>query len=167
MDRQSSLLSDHLVELLVKQVEHEVYNAHLYRTFASWCDANGLKNSTKIFNEQYEEEQGHAKQIWEYIQDCGVFVPFPKVDQIKVDEIDSDGKEIFKKLFELSLEREILTTEDLKAIAKAALDEGDYITFIFLKELLLNQVTEEKEAHDRLDAFKHTTDNLIVDHYLE
>lgn len=167
MGRESSLLNDEIVLLLKKQFVHEMSNAFLYRTFASWCDANGLRKSTKIFEDQYEEESSHANAIWTYLQDCGIFVQHPEIKAINIEEIDNDQKDTFRRLFELSLEREIQTTEDLKNIAKVAINSGDYITFHFLEDLLINQVTEEKEAHDRLDAFKHSSDNLVIDRYLK
>ena len=167
MNRNSSLLDDIVVDLLKKQLAHETYNANLYRTFASWCDANGLKNSTKIFNDQFVEEHSHANKIWDYLQDCGIFVQYPAIEEINITDIENDDEGTFKKLFELTLEREIITTESLKKINKAALSVDDYITSNFLRKLLLYQVTEEKEAHDRLDAFKHSKDNLVIDSYLE
>lgn len=167
MERNSSLLNDEIISLLEKQVEHETYNSILYRTFASWCDANGLKKSAEIFNNQFTEEQSHATALWEYLQNCGVFVQYPTIKGVDINEINNDAKSTFKLLFELSLEREISTTESLKKIASVALNDGDHITYLFLRDLLMNQITEEKEAHDRLDAFKHSSDNLVIDSYLE
>lgn len=169
MSRQKTFISEKIADLLIEQVGHEIYNSHLYLTFASWCKYTGFKNAFKIFMDQYEEEKGHSIKIWEYLQEAGVFVEVPKIDPTDGEKlgIDSDSFDTFKRLFELSMEAEIKTTTSIKKIASAALEEGDHMTYQWISYLLSQQVTEEDEARDRLDVFSHTKDAIMADHYLE
>ena len=57
--RRKCTLSDNMVELLIRQLKHELYNHNLYRTFANFFGTQGLAVLEQYYINRAEEEKLH------------------------------------------------------------------------------------------------------------
>ena len=55
--RRICTLSDKMVELLLRQLSHELYNHNLYRSFANYYGINGLAVLESYYIKRAEEEK--------------------------------------------------------------------------------------------------------------
>lgn len=143
-------------EILLKlygQICVEGYNSQFYLKIFSCLKNKGLDNLAEFFQKQYFDEETHKKKIVDYIvgrnEDVKLF-SIPEVD------FTFDG---IVSLSETYLEREKNTTESLKRIASAAVNEGDYLTYNFAIDLLREQFEEEEKAFTFKDKALLTSDD--------
>lgn len=139
-------------DLLVKQLSHELYNHNLYKTFSVYFAVEGLYLLEKYYDLRAKEEYIHAEWILKYMKENDVVFQYPAVEPINM-TIDSH---LFT--FELTLETEIETTELIKELYSAAVEEKDLFTQQWLMDnnpdtgmLIKEQVEEESISRTILD----------------
>lgn len=154
------LKSEALIELIQKQVVHELSNELLYIQLSSMCKNDGFLNCSKWFKSQSEEESNHAKMCIDFLNEAGVDVEISEIKKQELPERDIQG------IFKAALDREKLTTEHLNKIVDLALTEKDFVTMKFAQDLLYIQLAEEDEAMDRYIVAKMHQDPLMLDHYI-
>lgn len=139
------LISDRLCESLCVQLSHERYNAGLYLYVASFLQNKGLNGLAKHFLEQWDEENGHAKQIQEFLTDMNAPVHMLQVEMVN-EPIDTiiDIAELY-----LSTEKE--TTSNLEAIKEITIEESNGVAEEFLRQMVNQQRAEFAEALDFYD----------------
>jgi ferritin len=148
-------ISEESLRLLNNQIAHELHNSSIYRYIGSYLKKMGLDKIGNFFNKtQVDEEFEHAKLITDYINDRNETVlalPIP------------DGSLPIKSLTnlaELYNEREAITTEKLKVIAQQSFNEGDYMLFDFMREMISKQRVEMEESLTFLDKAKMADNDL-------
>lgn len=143
------LISDRLCEALCAKLSGERYNAGLYLYIASFLQNKGLDGLAKQFLAHWDEENGHAKQIQEFLVDMNAPVHMLQVDMIN-EPIDTiiDIAELY-----LSAEKE--TTSNLEAIKEITIEESNGVAEEFLRAMIAQQRDELKEA-------LHFYDNAIL-----
>jgi ferritin len=141
----ANLLSIDLNNVLCEQIAQERYNAGAYMKIAGILEQKGLNKLAKHFIGQVEEENGHAKQIYDYIVDLNGFINVQTVSPVVSDLSD------ILEIANLYMNTEIETTNSLKEIANLAMDENDLVTWDFMMEMLKQQRTEYAEATTFLD----------------
>lgn len=119
-------LSDKIVELLVKQLGHELYNHNLYRSFANYFGVNGLIILEQYYIKRAEEEKKHHDWIIDYLSFNDAAVIYPEIPAIKEEWDD------FVTPFELTVEKEIETTDLIDEIINTTMEEKDWGTFGWL-----------------------------------
>lgn len=137
------LISDEVKESLVNQIGMEKENANLYLSIAAHLKARGLDNIAKIFEEQHNEEQTHAKMLFDLLTDLNEDFTIPTINSVEV-VINS-----MSDLGELYLQREIQTTESLKEIRNLSAEmgnEGCSVVEVRLIEMLRLQQNELEES---------------------
>lgn len=153
-------ISSEILSLLNLQIAHELYNSSLYRKLGSHLKRLGLDNIGSFFAEdQVNEEISHAESITRFIEDRNEKVEALQIPEVKV-EFNS-----MMQIADLYLNQEQTTTEKLKMIARTAIDENDFITFDFIREMITKQRTEESEAltfKDRAYMTGNDTKTILI-----
>lgn len=121
-------LSDEMVNLLVKQIGHELHNYTLYKTFANYFSNVGLNGLKEYYDGRADEELLHHNWIRDYLIERGVFFNYPSVSE--VNESFTDHIDIFK----LTVDVEEETTELIYSIVDLAKQENDYLTLGWLMQ---------------------------------
>lgn len=143
------LISDRMVEMLNNQLQDELVNHNLYRSFSLYYRSKGLFKLEKYFMLRAEEEMLHHNWIYGYLAYCGIPLQYPEIPAINIDvanELDP---------FKLTQEKEIETTGTINEIAKQCLAEGDFGTLCWLNgegavdgELIPEQTEEMSISND-------------------
>lgn len=142
--RRKCTLSDKMIKMLVKQINHELFNKHVYQTFANYYNINHLPKLCKYYKMRAEEEQHHANWIIKYLNDCDANFSMPKVGEVNIVIKD------LEQPFDLTVDLEIYTTQCINEIAVQSLQEVDLTTFNWLNhdsdeagKLIMEQREEE------------------------
>ena len=75
-------LSDTIIEKLIRQIQHEIYNHNLYSSFASYYKANGLDKLYTYYTARANEELVHHKWIVDYLNENHVEFKYPSIPEI-------------------------------------------------------------------------------------
>lgn len=155
VNRRECTLSENMINLLIRQLQHELYNHNLYRTFANWYGTKGLVVLEQYYKLRANEEKHHHDWIADYLNDCDAVYTYPEVPKIT---------EIFEDLitpFELTVNKEIETTNLIYEIVNLAQEEKDWMTWSWLMNsdpsksmLLMEQLEEETLSRTVLDIAK-------------
>ena len=140
-------------EMLNTQVNEELVSAYIYYSFASELEYMGLNGYAKWYIIQAKEELEHAKRIFDYLVDNGEKVMLKDIYLKKTPED-------LKGILELGLNHEKHITECIHKIYKEALDEKDFATVGFLYWFVIEQVEEEKNAHELMSKYMQYKDNI-------
>lgn len=155
------MLSENMQKELMTQLNHEFYSAYLYLSMSAYCnflEFNGAANWMKM---QYEEEQGHATRIYNYLVDQGVHVI--------IKGIDTPPSEFGSLLdvFTASLEHEQTMSARLNNLSDMALKEKDHATYNLLQWFVNEQVEEEATVGNIISRLKLVKDDgyglLMID----
>lgn len=137
-------ISVKMAEQLNQQVANEFNAAYKYRAMA-YCFADmGLKIFAKRFEEQADEERGHALKIAKYIQDVNSKVELQAVAKPKHDYKSA------KEIVEAALKSEETVTSQINALVALAAQENDYATRNFLEWFVEEQVEEVASMRELL-----------------
>ncbi|MCD8293943.1 MAG: ferritin [Clostridia bacterium] len=138
------MLTAKVTDLLMDQINKELYSAYLYLDFANYYEDKGFEGFAHWYECQCEEEVGHAKKIREYLIDNSV--------SVKLEAIAKPDKK-FASLAEpvkAGLEHEKYVSSLINTIDEAALEARDFRTMEFLNWFVKEQLEEEKSASDLL-----------------
>ena len=158
-------LSEKLGELLNRQLQHELENHNLYKTFSLYYSKKGLIKLSKYYNERAQEELDHSNWIFDYLIENDYIESYPIV---KLDKIEIENN---ITPFELTLDVEIKTTNMIYDIVNQAQEDKEWITFNWLmKQLVPEQLEEEKLSRVSLkianqDVDWITKENEVLNNY--
>lgn len=143
-------LSENMIDLLIKQVSHELHNYTLYKTFANYFGACGLNLLREYYLGRADEELLHHQWIADYLDERGVFFKYPAIAE--VNEEFNEHIDVFK----LTVTVEEDTTKLIYDIVNLAYDEKDWLTISWLtkntgSKLLLEQAEEESISNMALE----------------
>ena len=148
-----------LADMMMKQVNKEIWSGYLYLQIAEYYRARGLDGFYKIFKKHFYEELEHAERFQDYLQENGV--------EVKLEAIEGPDFN-FKDLREplvFQLEHEELVTSLFYALYREAREEDDLAAMHFLNWYIDEQMEEEREAHadlDFYDNFVSTKEGLLA-----
>ena len=150
-DLRKCLISKEVSLLFITQLQHELANHNLYKTFASYYNEKGLFKLVKYWEGRAAEEYIHHQWIYNYLNQCNVYFEYPEIPNIKV-KFDN-----LTTPFKATVDREIETTGGINNIMNQAMKEGDYLTMSFLLgtgtvegKLIPEQSEEQKLSMDAL-----------------
>lgn len=133
-------LSENMINLLIKQISHELHNYTLYKTFAGYFGACGLNLLKEYYTDRANEELLHHQWIADYLDERGVFFKYPNVAE--VNEEFEEHLDVFK----LTVDVEEETTRMIYDILDLAHEEKDHITCAWLTQSTGSQLLlEQKE----------------------
>lgn len=125
-NRRYCALDNTLASMLVTQLGSELYNKHLYMTFANYFDTDGLPKLGDYYKMRADEEELHHKWIYEYLNYNDVCFTYPTVKEIDINiknRVDP---------FLATVDKEIETTSNINKIVEKARDLKDWATFNWL-----------------------------------
>ena len=140
------MLNKKVEEAINAQINAELWSAYLYLSMAAWCHANGNPGMGKWFEVQFQEEQDHAKIMFNY-----VISRAGKVD-LKPIESEIKGQEArlaaLRQAQDKKKPEEITQEEkdDMKNTEKAIEDEKNK-----KRELFANYAKDNSIVHQLID----------------
>ena len=140
-----------LIDAFNKQANRELYTSNLFRALSYWADAEHFGGFSKFFATQAEEEEGHAKEFYQFITDRG---SVPAVGPVEA------PKNAYATLLEIATllhEHERENTRCIHALYELALAEKDYPAQVFLHKFIAEQVEEESWTDKLLTKVRQTT----------
>lgn len=76
------MLNKKVEEALNAQINAEMWSAYLYLSMAAYCHAEGQPGMAKWFEVQFQEEQDHAKILFNYINSRNGRVELKAIDEV-------------------------------------------------------------------------------------
>ena len=141
------MLNENVKKLLIEQINKEIYSAYLYVDIANYFVDKSLNGFAKWYNVQAKEELEHAEKFITYLQDNNVRVTLDAIAKP-----DADFKDLREPLI-AGLAHEEYVTASINTIYEAAVKVGDYRTQQFLDWFVKEQLEEEKNATDLINAY--------------
>ena len=139
------MLNKKIEEALNAQINAEMWSAYLYLSMAAFCHTNGNPGMGHWFEVQFQEEQDHAKILFNYvIQRNG------KVDLKAIKEVPTTWESVLD-VFESTLKHEQTVTALINNLFALTTQENDYATQSMLKWFIDEQVEEEENATNIID----------------
>ena len=134
------MLNEKIEKALNEQINAEMWSAYLYLSMAAFCHKNGQPGMAKWFEVQFQEEQDHAKILFNYIvQRNGAVTLKP------IDAVPTEWKSVLD-VFESTLEHEQKVTSLINNLFALTHEVNDYATQSMLKWFIDEQVEEEENA---------------------
>jgi ferritin len=156
MNRKQKLISENLKKLLVKQLAHELKNYNLYKQFANYYKVAGIDELGEYFNKRADEELVHHNWLFDYLTDGDVEFQYPAI------EANNVTVKNHLEPFQLTVDREIETTNLIYDLYEAAKAEKDYMTMIWMERpLLFEQIEEENTSRTALGIMEEDADIFI------
>ena len=147
------MLNKKIEEALNAQINAEMWSAYLYLSMAAFCHTTGNPGMGHWFEVQFQEEQDHAKILFNYvIQRNG------KVDLKAIKEVPTTWESVLD-VFESTLKHEQTVTALINNLFALTTQENDYATQSMLKWFIDEQVEEEENATNIIDNLKMIKDN--------
>ena len=136
------MLNKRVKDLIVDQVNKELYSAYLYLDFANYYDANHLDGFVNWYTIQAKEEMDHAMLFYKYLH--------KNDEHVVLSAIGKPDKEFTDYLgpVKAGLEHEKYVTSLIENINRVANDCNDTETMKFLKWFLDEQEEEEENASE-------------------
>ena len=121
------MLSSKLEKALHHQINFELYSAFLYLHLSEYFASKNLRGFSGWMKKQFEEEQRHALNIFNFVIDRGNRVEF---EDIKAFNKDFDS---ILEVFEYVLDHEEKITRRINALVNESIEEQDHATATFLQ----------------------------------
>ena len=160
-----SVISQRIIDLLNFRIQREELSARIYLAMHLWLEDKAYFNAAKIWHNNYEEEKSHANWAREYLLSLDIRPHTQPLEQVQ-EEYESLA-DIVRK----SLEHELQITKECQELAKACMEEGDFLTYTLAHKYVSEQVEELKKSYDfvnLLEVYGEDKLNLaLYDHELE
>lgn len=145
--RQKTSLQDSVLDILNKQMGVEAHSSATYLSMSAWCYSQGLRGCGEFFRKQAAEEREHMMKIFNYIADSGALAISPEISKVE------RGFEDLRSILVMSLEQEIMITENFNKMTEHCQKVRDYQTARFLQWYLDEQFEEEQQARRCIEIF--------------
>lgn len=149
-----NLLSPELKSKFEQKISGEILNSNIYLQIYNFLSILGLDKIAEYFKEhQAQEEINHRNKFMEFAtnRNCPISI-------LSVNPVDININTL-KDVANLYVERELLTTKEIKEMAFLAFESEDLITYNFLMEMLQIQYLEESEALNLQDQINNIGDD--------
>jgi ferritin len=147
------MLSKAMQDVLNEQVRDELYSAYLYLSMAAYFEDQSLPGFATWMRAQSEEEVSHAMKLFDFVNERGGRVELHAIEKPPVDF------ESPREVFELTYEHEQKVTSLIHNLYEVALEENDYAAQVMLHWFIDEQVEEEDNVSQILDALDRIGDN--------
>jgi len=147
------MIGKKMLESFNEQINAELYSAYLYQAMAADFEAKNLKGFAHWMEVQAKEEQGHAKKMYDFLNDRG--------GRVVLKAIAAPPVEWKRPLagFEEVYAHEQKVTGLIHKLVDTARAESDHASEVFLAWFVTEQVEEEAHANEILERLK-----LMKDH---
>ncbi|NCJ05080.1 non-heme ferritin [Synechococcales cyanobacterium C] len=131
------MLSSALCDRLNRQINLEMYSAHLYMQMGSWCAYKSLDGCARFLSQHADEEMMHMRRLLTYMNETGALAILGSM-QAPPAEFQS-LTQVFEKIYE----HERFVTQQINELVHLANTEPDYSTLQFLQWYVAEQHQEE------------------------
>lgn len=147
------MLNEKIETALNAQINAELWSAYLYLSMSAHFAADGKPGFANWFKIQFDEEQGHAIKLFNYVIERG-----GKVELKPITKVSHSWKSPLAA-FKDTLEHEQKVTAMINELVTLAREEKDYATESLLQWFVNEQVEEESTAQGYIDALEMIKDN--------
>ena len=139
------MLTNALQDAINRQINSELYSAHLYLSMAAYFETISLTGFANWMKIQHQEETDHALRLFDYVNDRHGRVVLHAVEQPPI-EFESPHS-----VMQQALEHERGVTKMINSLYELAVSEKDYPSHVLLEWFVEEQVEEEKTLTDIVD----------------
>lgn len=142
------MLNKKIEQALNEQINAEFWSAYLYLSMSAWCAAQGKPGMANWFEVQFNEEQDHARILFNYVIQRGGRVELKPIAEVPTEwqsELD---------VFQSTLKHEQYVTSLINNLYALTQTEVDFATQSMLKWFIDEQVEEEENAQNIIDNIK-------------
>lgn len=147
------MLSKKLKEALNEQINGELWSAYLYLSMSMDAEAKGFKGTANWFFVQFKEEQDHARIIMNFL-----FSMDEDVKLMPIAEVPTSWKKPLD-MYKEALQQEKKVTASIHNLAKMAKDEECFEAANMLQWFVDEQIEEEENDRDMIQAFEAVEGN--------
>ena len=140
------MISSKMTDRINLQINREMYSAYLYLAMAAKMKETGYMGIGKWLTIQYHEEMFHAMKFAKYLEEQGAAVKYAQIDTPAFSETG------VKELFQHVLKHEQFVTGSIREMVELARAEKDYATENLLQWYIDEQVEEERNDAEILQA---------------
>lgn len=140
------MLSKKLHDALNAQINAELWSAYLYLSMSLDAENKGFKGVANWFYIQFREEQDHARIFMNYLNSRDAKVELRPIDEVR--SAWSSPLEMFRD----TLEHERKVTALIHNLAAIAAEDRDFASANMLVWFIDEQVEEESNARDMIQA---------------
>lgn len=155
------LITPKTIELLNYRINQEQKTSKEYEQMYLWLKDKSYFNAAQLWKKNYEDELHHASWAKDYLLSFNVM---PELDSIPE---PPNMFESFEEIVNKTLAIETETTMQCRALAKHALDEGDYNLLTLANKFNEEQIEELNSIYDLIDILKLSSDKLIIELYIK
>lgn len=145
-----AVISDTLIGLLNYRIEQEELSSRIYLAMSTWLSFHGFQGAADLWKKYSDEEIVHSRFAYDYLLDLDILPTVPALEQPQL-EFNS-----LPQVIALSYQHEVEVTKQCHDLARAAAQEGDFMTVALAQKYLTEQVEELAKTQywiDRLEAF--------------
>ena len=144
------MVKEKMLSALNEQINAEQYSAFLYLSMSAWFEDKGLSGFANWMYVQYQEELTHANKFFNYVNERS-----GKVEIKAIEQVPTEFESVID-IVEKTLEHEQKVTGLINKLVDIAVEERDHATQSFLQWFVDEQVEEEANVEELLDALKLT-----------
>ena len=142
------MISKKMQEAINAQINAEMWSAYLYLAMSMDANDKGLKGVAHWYRKQYDEEMEHAFRFVHYLEE-----QLARVELKPIAKFKTSWKNM-AEMFNETLEHEKVVTGLIHKLCDLAAKEKDYATANMLQWFVNEQVEEEANAQELIDAMK-------------
>jgi ferritin len=146
------MLSKKMEKAFNDQIKWEYYSAYLYLSLSSYFSNAGLSGFANWMDVQFQEEQFHARKMFDYVNEKGGRVVLQGIEA---------PPSVWKTplaAFDFALKHEFAVTKRINDLMTLAQKENDHASAIFLQWFVSEQVEEEASFGDTVNKLKMVGD---------
>jgi ferritin len=146
------MISKKMENALNEQINAEMYSAYLYLAMAAHFESENLPGFAKWMRVQTQEEESHAKKLFEYVIERG--------GKVALKTIDAPPAQWKSPLaaFEAAYKHEQLVTDRINKLTELAMEQKDHAAGVFLQWYINEQVEEEASVDKIVRTLKATNE---------
>ena len=142
------MISKKMQEAINAQINAEMWSAYLYLAMSMDANDKGLKGVAHWYRKQYDEEMEHAFRFVHYLEE-----QLARVELKPIAKFKTSWKNM-AEMFNETLEHEKVVTGLIHKLCDLAAKEKDYATANMLQWFVNEQVEEEANATELIEAAK-------------
>jgi ferritin len=142
------MISKKMQEAINAQINAEMWSAYLYLAMSMDANDKGLKGVAHWYRKQYEEEMEHAFRFVHYLEE-----QLARVELKPIEKFKTSWKNM-AEMFNETLAHEKVVTGLIHKLCDLAAKEKDYATANMLQWFVNEQVEEEANATELIEAAK-------------
>lgn len=142
------MLSKKMEKAFNDQIKWEYFSAYLYLSLSAYFSSLGLPGFANWMDVQFQEEQFHARRMFDYVNEKGARVALQSIDA------PQNAWKSPLAAFEFALNHEYAVTKRINDLMTLAQKENDHASAIFLQWFVSEQVEEEASFGDTVNKLK-------------